>query len=102
MAKGCQLTLDLNCLKLSRHQKEPDQYSRMPRAPRISAQKLIRVLKKLGFSEHAERGTSHLVFSHPDGRRTLVSRHRGDIKKGTLAGILRDIKVSSEQFRRLI
>lgn len=75
----------------------------MPRSPRISAQKLIRVLKKLGFSEHAERGTSHLVFSHPDGRRTLVSRHGGkDIKKGTLGGILRDLKISSEEFRNLL
>ena len=76
---------------------------RMPRAPRISAQKLIRALKKLNFSEHVEHGTAHLVFSHPDGRRTLVSRHGGkDIKKGTLAGILRDLKISSEEFRRLL
>ena len=75
----------------------------MPRAPRVSAQKLIHVLKKLGFSEHVERGTSHLIFSHPDGRRTLVSRHGGkDIKKGTLAGILRDLKISSNEFRRLL
>ena len=74
----------------------------MPRAPRISPQKLIRVLKKLGFREHAERGTSHLIFSHPDGRRTTVSRHRGDIKKGTLAGILRDLQISSDEFRKLL
>lgn len=74
----------------------------MPRAPRISAQKLIRVLKKFGFSEHAERGTSHIILSHPDGRRTVVSRHRGDIKKGTLAGILRDLKISTDGFRQLI
>jgi predicted RNA binding protein YcfA (HicA-like mRNA interferase family) len=75
----------------------------MPRAPRISAQKLIRVLKKLGFIEHSERGSAHLVFSHPDGRRTTISRHSGkDIKKGTLAGILRDLKISSEEFRRLL
>ena len=31
----------------------------MPRAPQISPQKLIRILKKLDFIEHAERGTSH-------------------------------------------
>ncbi len=74
----------------------------MPRSPCISAQKLIRILKKLGFNEHAERGTSHLVFSHSDGRRTVVSRHRGDIKKGTLAGILRDLKISPEELRVLL
>ncbi len=74
----------------------------MPRAPRVTASKLIRVHKKLGFTEHAEHGSAHLVFSHSDGRRTLVSRHRGDIKKGTLAGILRDLNISSEEFRRLL
>ena len=74
----------------------------MPRAPRISAAKLIRVLKKLGFVEHAERGTSHLVFTHPDGRRTTVARHRGDISKGTLAAILRDIDLSPDDLRKLL
>jgi len=75
----------------------------MPRAPRVSAAKLIRALKKIGFREHAERGTSHLVFSHPDGRRTTIYRHGGkDIKKGTLSGILRDIDVTPDQLRRLL
>ena len=74
----------------------------MPRAPRLSPAKLIRVLKKLGFREHAERGTSHLVFSHSDGRRTLVARHRGDIKKGTLGAILRDLGISSDELRDLL
>ena len=75
----------------------------MPRLPQVTARKLIRVLKSLGFVEHAERGTSHLVFSHPDGRRTLVARHGSKaIKKGTLAGILRDLNISPNEFRRLL
>lgn len=75
----------------------------MPRLPRVTARKLIRVLHKLGFAEHKERGTSHLVFSHPDGRRTLVSRHGSkDIKKGTLSGILRDLNLSQDEFRELL
>src|SRR3989344_8248700 len=102
MAKKSEVIAGLKCLKPSLRLKDPDQRSHMPRAPRVFPQKLIRVLKKLGFSEHAERGTSHLVFSHPDGRRTTVSRHRGDIKKGTLAGILRGLKISSEEFRKLL
>ncbi|MGC9602713.1 MAG: type II toxin-antitoxin system HicA family toxin [Minisyncoccia bacterium] len=75
----------------------------MPRLPRITARQLIRALKKCGFVEHPERGTSHLVFSHQDGRRTTVARHAGkDIKKGTLAGILRDLKISQDDFRKLL
>lgn len=47
----------------------------MPKLPVIKDRQLIQALKKLGFFEHPERGTSHLVFKHPDGRRTTVARH---------------------------
>ena len=71
----------------------------MPKLPLIKDRELIHVLKLLGFSEHPERGTSHLVFSHPDGRRTTVSRHPGkDIPRGTLRAILRDINISISEF----
>lgn len=38
----------------------------MPKLPQVRDRELIRVLKKLGFFEHPERGTSHLVFAHSD------------------------------------
>ena len=60
---------------------------------------IIRALQKLGFFSHREQGTSHLVFKHPDGRITTVSRHPGkDIPRGTLGAILRDINVSPQAF----
>lgn len=75
----------------------------MPKLPPVTDRKLIRVLKKLGFFEHPERGTSHLVFKHPDGRRTTVARHPGkDIPRGTLRAILRDINISVEEFINLL
>lgn len=74
----------------------------MPRAPQVSAAKLIRVLKKLGFVEHVERGTSHLVLSHSDGRRTVIVRHPGNLPKGTLGAILRDLKISPDELRKLL
>lgn len=75
----------------------------MSKLPFIKDRQLIQVLKKLGFFEHPERGTSHLVFKHPDGRRTTVSRHPGkDIPRGTLRAILRDINVSIEEFNKLL
>jgi predicted RNA binding protein YcfA (HicA-like mRNA interferase family) len=75
----------------------------MPRLPRVNSRKLIRVLHKLGFVENPERGSSHLVFFHPDGRRIVVARHGSrDIKKGTFAGILRDLKISSDELRELL
>ncbi|MBI5078556.1 type II toxin-antitoxin system HicA family toxin [Candidatus Saganbacteria bacterium] len=67
--------------------------------PIIKDRELIRALHKLGFFEHRERGTSHLVFRHADGRTAVVSRHPGkDIPRGTLRGILRDINTSIEEF----
>jgi predicted RNA binding protein YcfA (HicA-like mRNA interferase family) len=75
----------------------------MPKLSLTKDRQLIRVLKKLGFFEHPERGTSHLVFSHPDGRRTTVARHSGkDIPRGTLRAILRDINVSILEFNKLL
>ena len=71
----------------------------MPKLPIIKDRDLIRVLKKLGFFEHPEHGSSHLVFKNPDGGRTTVARHSGkDIPRGTLRGILRDINISIEDF----
>jgi predicted RNA binding protein YcfA (HicA-like mRNA interferase family) len=71
----------------------------MPKLPVIKDRELIRVLHRLGFFEHPERGTSHLVFKHPDGRRTTVARHPGkDIPRGTLRAILRDMNISTEEF----
>ncbi|MDP3735374.1 MAG: type II toxin-antitoxin system HicA family toxin [bacterium] len=71
----------------------------MPKLPPVKDRELIRALKQLGFFEHPERGTSHLVFAHPDGRRTTVSRHPGkDIPRGTLRAIIRDSNIPLADF----
>jgi len=75
----------------------------MSKLPAIKDRELIQVLKKLGFFEHPERGSSHLVYKHPDGRRTVVARHPGkDIPRGTLRAILRDINISIDEFNKLL
>ena len=75
----------------------------MPKLLQIKDRELIRVLKKLGFFEHPERGSSHLVFAHRDGRRTTVSRHPGkNIPRGTLRAIMRDIDVSPQEFIKIL
>lgn len=75
----------------------------MPKLPVVKDRELIRVLLKIGFTQHKERGTAHLVFAHPDGRRTTVARHSGkDIPRGTLRAVLRDIRVSPKEFAELL
>lgn len=75
----------------------------MPKLPIIKDCELIQALKRLGFFESPERGSSHLVFKHKDGRITTVSRHPGkDMPRGTLRGILKDINISIEEFTKLL
>lgn len=71
----------------------------MPKLPIIKDKELIKALEALGFTKHRQRGTSHLVMKHHDGRRVIVPIHPGkDIPRGTLRGILRDIEISPQNF----
>lgn len=75
----------------------------MPRSPQVTPKKLIQALKKLGFFEHRQRGTSHLVMVHADGRRAIIAVHSGkDIPKGALCGILRDIEISPKELKKFL
>jgi len=46
----------------------------MPKLPQIKPKKIEKVLLKLGFVSRSGKG-SHTVFSHSDGRRTVVPVH---------------------------
>ncbi|MDO8600096.1 MAG: type II toxin-antitoxin system HicA family toxin [bacterium] len=64
----------------------------------LKARDVARVLTGLGFREVRQKG-AHIFFQHSDGRTTLVSRHGSeDIGRGLLRQILREIKVSPEDF----
>ena len=70
--------------------------------PLLSAQELIRILRKMGFEEIRQRG-SHKYLRHPDGRATVVPVHsRTDISRGLLKKILNEIEVSREEFLKLL
>ncbi len=69
----------------------------MPKLPVLKNKELIKTLKKMGFFECRQRGTSHLIMAHPDGRRTTIAIHQGkDIPNGTLKAIIHDINISVE------
>lgn len=75
----------------------------MPKLPIIKDRQLIKALKKIGFVEHRETSSSHLVLKHPDGRITIVARHSGkDIPRGTLSGILKDVNITSQELTDLL
>ena len=69
----------------------------MTRQPRITGQKLIVALKKAGFEVIRVKGSHHLL-KHPDGRRTVIPAHRGEILgPGLTAQILKDCEIEIEE-----
>ena len=71
----------------------------MPRLPRVSGQEAIRALEQIGFVQVRQRG-SHVVLrrSTPEGDvGCAVPIHR-ELAVGTLAGILKQAKVSVLEF----
>lgn len=57
----------------------------------MTAHELIKRLEKAGFVNKG--GRNHDKLAHPDGRVTVVHRHKGNIPLGTLKAIERQTKV---------
>ncbi|MDP3992543.1 MAG: type II toxin-antitoxin system HicA family toxin [Nanoarchaeota archaeon] len=74
----------------------------MAKLPRISGRELCKILEKIGFKKIYGKG-SHVRFKHPDGRRTVVPIHSNeDIGPGLLAAILKQIRLTREEFEKLL
>lgn len=71
----------------------------MPKLSRISGQEVIRRLEKLGFQQVRQRG-SHVVLKKktPEGDIGCVVPLHKELAIGTLHGILKQAKLSIEEF----
>ena len=67
----------------------------MPKLPRISGAEAIRALERLGFEKSRQSG-SHVIMRRA-GKGCVVPLHP-ELKVGTLAGLLRQAEVSSDEF----
>jgi predicted RNA binding protein YcfA (HicA-like mRNA interferase family) len=72
-----------------------------PRQPVVSGQRLIRALEADGWQVARQRG-SHVRLKKPSRRIALVVPLHKELRKGTLAGILRDADLSTDDLRRLL
>ena len=73
----------------------------MPKFPRLTGQQVIATLKKAGFEVLRIKGSHHFM-SHPDGRRTVVPVHRGEIiGPGLMLKIIRDCEMERDEFMKL-
>ncbi len=73
----------------------------MPKLPPTRPEQLARVARKLGFVKDRQKG-SHAVYVRPSGgRRIVIPMHKGDLKTGTLRGLVSDMGVTVEEFLKL-
>jgi predicted RNA binding protein YcfA (HicA-like mRNA interferase family) len=60
------------------------------------------LLRALGFVLVRQKG-SHIRYKHPDGRTCTVPRHdRGDLNRPLIRSILREIKLTPDQYHKLL
>jgi predicted RNA binding protein YcfA (HicA-like mRNA interferase family) len=71
------------------------------RLPVVSGNDLVKALGKRGWVAVRQRG-SHVRLKHPERTNALVVPLHRELKRGTLAGILRDAGMDPNELRRLL
>ena len=71
----------------------------MAKLPRLTGKEVAKIVEKLGFVYSHTTG-SHMVYKHPDGRKTIIPYHSGEeIGPGLLNKIVKkDLKMTREEF----
>jgi predicted RNA binding protein YcfA (HicA-like mRNA interferase family) len=74
----------------------------MVKLARLTGQQVMAALQKAGFVVLRTKGSHHFM-NHPDGRRTVVPVHRGEvIGPGLMSKILRDCEMDRDEFLKLL
>jgi predicted RNA binding protein YcfA (HicA-like mRNA interferase family) len=64
----------------------------------LPAKKVIRALERIGFQKIRHKG-SHVIMRHADGRMTVIPMHKSeDLGPGLLLEIIKDAKLTQEEF----
>ena len=72
----------------------------MPKLVPVSHRELARKLRRAGFVE--VRTKRHPVYFHAEKDLTIpIPMHPGDVPKGTLRSIIREMQISVEEFNAL-
>jgi len=74
-----------------------------PRLPALKPRDVVRALERAGFFLHHATGGHH-IFKHPDrpAVRVTVPMHSRDLKRGTLAAIIKASRLSLDEFIDLL
>ncbi len=71
----------------------------MPKLPRLSGKEVINILERFGFKQLRQKG-SHVILKKqtPDGEVGCVVPLHRELAIGTLHGILKQAKITPEEF----
>ena len=74
----------------------------LPRLSRVTANEVIRVIEKVGFTLARQSG-SHRIYKSSAGKRITVPYHKGKIlHPKVLTSILKDANLNREEFKNLL
>ena len=75
----------------------------MAKLPKLTGKELGNIIQKFGFVYSHTTG-SHMIFKHPDGRKTSIPHHsREDIGPGLLNKILKkELFISREELKKYL
>ena len=74
----------------------------MPKLPRLTPQKIIKILESRGFVLDRTKGSPHIFFYPESKRRAVVPVHRKDLPVGTLIEILKQAGIERDDLRDLL
>jgi len=70
--------------------------------PRVTAEEVIKVLERVGFSLARQSG-SHRIYKNREGKRVTVPYHAGKVlHPKVLKSILRDADLTVDEFKELL
>jgi len=75
----------------------------LAKLPRLTGKELAKIAEKLGFVYSHTTG-SHMVYKHPNGRRTTIPHHaREEVGPGLLNKIIKkDLGITREEFMKYL
>ncbi len=70
--------------------------------PRVTPNEMIKIVEKLGFHLSRQSG-SHKIYKNNEGKRITIAYHSGKILHPKMVkGILSDIGLSVDEFKKLL
>lgn len=70
--------------------------------PAATAKQAARVAERLDFVFRRQRGSHAIYVRASDKARVVIPMHSGDLKPKTLRGIISDMKITVDEFRRYL